>query len=61
MSEPYFMTRIDVAPGRILIEVEVLERRPPAVSDEQVERLRARLQDALEPVLAELWPQGEDS
>ena len=53
MTAPAFLTRIDMEPGRILVEVEV--HAGDALTDEQARRLRARLHDVLEPVPESVW------
>lgn len=56
MTAPAFLTRIDIEPGRILVEVEVLTAELEVIEDEQAARLRGRLHEAVEDALAGTWP-----
>lgn len=54
MTAPAFLTRIDIEPGRILVEVDV--HAGAALTDEQAGRLRGRLHEVVDDALASAWP-----
>lgn len=59
MTAPAFLTRIDIEPGRILVEVDV--HAGDQLTDEQAGRLRGRLHEAVEDALASSWPEGDQT
>lgn len=57
MTAPVIMTRVDLAPGHILVDVSLLGAALP-LDEERAACLRARLADAVEGVFEHFWQAG---
>lgn len=59
MTAPVTMTRVDLAPGHILVDVSLIGGGALPLDEDQAARLRARLADAVEGVFESFWPERD--
>lgn len=59
MTAPVTMTRVDVEPGHVLVDVTLMGATPLVLDADVAAQLRARLADAVEAVFDTFWPAAQ--